>query len=197
VKAENRIDLPSYASIENLFTNFNIFFAREILENFSRYMANSLDIRNRSQYRTPPYSIYLSKWRGQQLTLEKKFKDWTWQHRHGKEEKCTKAQKQAGFRKDVFRQNVFGSCSSSLLLSKNSRKFVWFELAIVAPQPLKYDLINFCQHVLSQWFSNGRHLAHSGRNFESLGGNLLQEGIGEETQWEKNKCFIPISLFNT
>jgi len=26
---------------------------------------------------------------------------------------------------------------------------------------------------------------------------LLQGGIGEDKQWEKNKCFIPISLFNT
>jgi len=29
---------------------------------------------------------------------------------------------------------------------KNYRKFLWFELATVTPQALKYDVINFCQH---------------------------------------------------
>jgi len=30
---------------------------------------------------------------------------------------------------------------------KKSRKFFWFELATVTSQALKYDVINFCQHV--------------------------------------------------
>jgi len=32
--------------------------------------------------------------------------------------------------------------------SKIYRKFLWFELATMTPQALKYDGINFCQHVL-------------------------------------------------
>jgi len=30
---------------------------------------------------------------------------------------------------------------------KNYRKFMWFELVTVTSEALKYDVINFCQHV--------------------------------------------------
>jgi len=30
---------------------------------------------------------------------------------------------------------------------KNYRKYLWFELVTVTSQALKYDVINFCQHV--------------------------------------------------
>ena len=30
---------------------------------------------------------------------------------------------------------------------QETRKFLWFELATVSSQALKYDIINFCQHV--------------------------------------------------
>ena len=30
---------------------------------------------------------------------------------------------------------------------QKTRKFMWFELATVSSQALKYDVINFCQHV--------------------------------------------------
>jgi len=33
--------------------------------------------------------------------------------------------------------------------SKNNRKFLWFELASVMSQALKYDAINFCQEFLA------------------------------------------------
>jgi len=35
---------------------------------------------------------------------------------------------------------------------KKSRKFLWFELATVTSQALKFDVINFCQHVQASLF---------------------------------------------
>ena len=48
---------------------------------------------------------------------------------------------------------------------------------------------------LGQWFSNGSHLAHQGRNFESQG-NLLQEGIGGKVV-EKNLKFFFLIVYPT
>jgi len=39
--------------------------------------------------------------------------------------------------------------------------------------------------------------SQTGATWLTKGRNLLQGWIGEEKQWEKNKCFISISLFNT
>ena len=57
---------------------------------------------------------------------------------------------------------------------------------------------HYCYFVnaLTQWLSNGGHLAHQGRNFSFLRGNLFQGGIGEEMLCRKTLSFI-ISLFNT
>ena len=35
---------------------------------------------------------------------------------------------------------------------KNTRKFLWSELATVTSQALKFDVMNFCQHVQASLF---------------------------------------------
>jgi len=50
---------------------------------------------------------------------------------------------------------------------------------------IRRNRLESCSIPLKQWFSNGRHLAHSGRNFQLFGGNLFQGGIGEEKLWMK------------
>ena len=40
-------------------------------------------------------------------------------------------------------------------------------------------------NIVDQWFWNGGRLAHYGRNFSFLGGNLFQGGIGKEKRWMK------------
>jgi len=41
----------------------------------------------------------------------------------------------------------FSKCGDTNGNPKQYRKFLWFELATVTSQALKYDVINFCQHV--------------------------------------------------
>ena len=41
---------------------------------------------------------------------------------------------------------LFSNCETQVHVKK-TRKFLWFELATVMSEPLKYDVINFCQHV--------------------------------------------------
>jgi len=50
---------------------------------------------------------------------------------------------------------------------------------------------HYCYFVngLTQWLSNGGHLAHTGRNFSFLRGNLFKGGTAEEKLWRKNLKF--------
>jgi len=42
---------------------------------------------------------------------------------------------------------IFLKVGDTSATHKNCRKILWFDVPIVTSQALKYDVINFCQHV--------------------------------------------------